>query len=486
MAVAQGPGMAKRLSTAAQAFFAAGAFATVASGCADAPAFELSGDGPADGRGDSAVRSVRVVAAIEEWNAGISAEDREAKYCKMADSAFGFFRGTSHLFWEDLAYHPRIADFGNRNTITWITGDQHIENFGVFDDSRGEVVFSLNDFDDAVIADYQYDVWRTAISIVLAAEQFGVLTDDEQAEVIEGFAEAYLDAIARFSDTDDALDAIFSADNTRGVLRDFIEHVEETRGRDRKLRRWTELEDGERVFDVSRDNLTEVTEEEEAAIRAAMAGYLDSLAGEGADLDEDYFEIKSIARRLGAGTGSLGADRYYLLIEGATDSLDDDRILDVKEQFAPAPYRYFSAEHRELYDRTFTSHAQRHAHAYRALERHVDPHLGWMELDGISFSVRERTAYRRTLDTESLRDVDEYLEMAAYWGEILAAGHARGGRDFDEPLLPFSVAEHIDAAAGGARGNFSALVGEVAFVYADRVEQDWRSFLTALAPAECE
>ena len=108
-----------------------------------------------------------------------------------------------------------------------------------------------------------------------------------------------------------------------------------------------------------------------------------------------------------------------------------------------------------------------------------------MEVDGIMFSVRERTAYRRTLDTESLKGVDEYLEMAAYWGEALAAGHARGGRDFDEPLLPFSVAEHIDAAAGGARGSFAALVGEVAFVYADRVEQDWQAFLTALAPADC-
>jgi uncharacterized protein (DUF2252 family) len=453
-------------------------------GC-DAPAFELPDDTRADGKADGASREAQVIDAITAWNTEISADDRRAKYCKMAESAFVFYRGTNHLFWADLAYHPRLDDFGNHKTRTWIGGDQHVENFGAFDNDRGVVVFSLNDFDDAVIADYQYDLWRTAISIVLAAEQHGVLSPAAQAEVIDAFASAYLDAMGRYRGTDDELDRIFSAETTSGVLREFLEHVEETRGRDRMLRSWTTLIDGERVLDVSRENLIPVTEEEEAEILAALPGYHASLSGGGRQLDDDYLRVKSIARRLHAGTGSLGSDRFYLLIEGASESPDDDRILDVKQQGAPTPYHFFDEVDREAYDHAFEHHAERHARAYKALERHTDDHLGWMILGGETFSVRERSAYKRDFPIDELREVEGYLELAGYWGEILATGHARADKDYDEDLVAYSVDKQIDEAVGGARDEFKELLREVAFSYADRVERDWQSFLGALAPASC-
>jgi uncharacterized protein (DUF2252 family) len=453
-------------------------------GC-EAPAFELPDDSRTDGKADGTSREAYVIDAITAWNADISSDDRQAKYCKMAASPFVFYRGTNHLFWADLAYHPRLGDFGNEKTRTWIGGDQHIENFGAFDNDRGVVVFSLNDFDDAVIADYQYDLWRTAISIVLAAEEHGVLPPADQAEVIDAMADAYLDAMARYRGTDDELDRIFSVDTTSGVLREFLEHVEETRGRDRMLRSWTTVVDGERVLDVSRDNLVPVTEDEEEEILAAMAAYEASLSGGGRRFDDDYLRVKSIARRLYAGTGSLGSDRFYLLIEGASDADDDDRILDVKQQDAPTPYHFFDDADREAYDQSFEHHAQRHARAYKGLERHTDDHLGWMILGGETFSVRERSAYKRDFPIDSLRDIDGYLELADYWGEILATGHARADKDFDDELVPYSVDKQIDEAVGGARDEFKELLREVAFSYADRVDRDWQSFLGALAPARC-
>ena len=48
------------------------------------------------------------------------------------------------------------------STWTWITGDQHLSNFGAWRNRAGEVVFSDNDFDEAAIYDFHIDVLRIA------------------------------------------------------------------------------------------------------------------------------------------------------------------------------------------------------------------------------------------------------------------------------------------------------------------------------------
>lgn len=53
---------------------------------------------------------------------------------------------------------------------------------------------------------------------------------------------------------------------------------------------------------------------------------------------EAPFEVKDIAKRIKAGTGSLGSSRYYILLEGLTSLPDDDLILDMKEQGKPPLY----------------------------------------------------------------------------------------------------------------------------------------------------
>ena len=39
------------------------------------------------------------------------------------------------------------TDLQPRSTWTWVTGDQHLSNFGAWRNRGGEVVFSVNDFD---------------------------------------------------------------------------------------------------------------------------------------------------------------------------------------------------------------------------------------------------------------------------------------------------------------------------------------------------
>ncbi|NJN44984.1 MAG: DUF2252 family protein [Anaerolineae bacterium] len=74
----------------------------------------------------------------------------------------------------------------------------HAENFGAFTNDEGRVVYSVNDFDEAIYADYQFDVWRMAISLGLVTD--GVFSRPDQARIIARFARAYLDMLAKYAE----------------------------------------------------------------------------------------------------------------------------------------------------------------------------------------------------------------------------------------------------------------------------------------------
>ena len=221
------------------------------------------------------------------------------------------------------------------------------------------------------------------------------------------------------------------------------------------------------------------------AIESEMLAYGETLSGN-LSYDSKYFKVKDVAQRLNAGLGSLGTPRYYLLIEGETDDLDDDYILDIKRQYQPAAYELFSLYDRLNYDTTFDNTAQRHAEAYKALIKYVDDFLGWMKLvdnnpvDGDfsgDYSVREISAYKESLKTQKLEDKDSLVEVAQQWGKILATNHARADRDFDENLVPNSLEKQVTKITDRKHKKFRELVNEVAFQYAEQVKIDYLSFV---------
>jgi hypothetical protein len=77
------------------------------------------------------------------------------------------------------SHDARLHLFGNPKTRTWLSGDCHCCNFGSFHNRRGETVYALNDFDESLVGDYQMDLWRLAVSILLAMKQVGVGDSDK-------------------------------------------------------------------------------------------------------------------------------------------------------------------------------------------------------------------------------------------------------------------------------------------------------------------
>ncbi len=443
--------------------------------CVDAapqPDDSTGGAGKADGFGDE---DRDVIAMITAWNHDLSAGDRDAKYCKMAASPFAFFRGTNHLFWADLAGDARLARFGSDATRTVIQGDLHVANLGAFDDDRGTIVYDLNDFDEALVADYQYDVWRTAISIALVARADGL----GERDPIDVFTEAYLDAMHAFHGTDDELDAVALP----GVLDEFLDDVADHESRAEALADWTVVDSGGRHFDLTNPELAAVEPARETELVAAMPAYGATLSG-GLAFEPAYFAVKSVAARLGAGIGSAGRPRYYLLVEGPSTALDDDRILDVKLETVPTAYGFVPATERDAYDASFANPAERVVRAEKALLDHVDDHLGWLQLSDGDYAVRERSVYKKDYPLDEIGDADELEDLAGAWGSVIAADHARADRDFDPTLVPGSVDAAIDDLTDHHHDDVRDQVRGLARGYADQVEADYATFVAGV-PLNC-
>jgi len=433
---------------------------------------------------DPTQRDDQTLDALKQWNKGLSDQNRLMKYSKMVCSPFVFFRGTNHLFWRDFANHPELEMFGNGQTKIWIQGDLHAENFGSFHNDEGRIVYDLNDFDEAVIADYQYDIWRMAISIVLVARQHKDFKKKDIEEFVESFCEGYLGTIAACCDSEAELEMEFTAKNTYGKLDDFLEDVEKNESRRDMLDKWTNVKGGDRYYDLSSDKLAAVTDAERAEILAQMPDYGKTLTGN-LEYDPDYFHVKDIARRLLAGTGSLGVSRFYVVIEGDDDHHKYDCILDVKYQGKPTPYKYLGKAFQKAYDQQFKNDAQRQAIAYKALVKNTDDHLGWMKLGGEYYSVRERSPYKEAFPLDTLTTEKRFKKLAEQWGKILATSHSRANSDATNSKIDHAFDTAVHQLTHDKQKEFCHLVQKVAFTYADQTKLDWQAFKSGHPALTC-
>src|SRR5579885_2591229 len=108
------------------------------------------------------------------------------KIAKMADSPFGFFRGSFHLFAKDML-DGVLDPWQNSNPFTQVEialiGDIHSENFGTFKADDGAVHF---------------DCKRAATSLFLAAARHKLGWLDAIGAVAE-FSRAYCKQIVAFA-----------------------------------------------------------------------------------------------------------------------------------------------------------------------------------------------------------------------------------------------------------------------------------------------
>ncbi|WP_085917854.1 DUF2252 domain-containing protein [Halomonas sp. CSM-2] len=422
-------------------------------------------------------RPQQVIEAIQQVNAPLAAATRQAKYAKMAASPYRFFRGTNHLYWQDVWHDWRFALFGGwPNTQTWLQGDAHVYNFGAYGHHDDQVRYGMDDFDDALIGDYQYDLWRLAISVVLDGRENVELSPKAIDKALNKLLESYYHTLA--DHTDDVCIEAVTLDSAKGQLKPFMSKVADKQSRARMLEKWTTLDDQHgRRFAERPGKLANLPADMASQLRRLIEQeYQQTLQDPIKESDPRHFRVKDTARRLDAGTGSLGVERYYVLIEGGADHEHDDIILDVKEQVTPEAYRFMDKPQKQVWRRLFPNEGIRHAAAFHAIAEHPDAYLGWLTMNEKVFSVRERSPFKKDFPTHKLSGGKPYRKLAQQWGQILAREHLRGAQALNNgDHRPFAMA--VCQRLKGREEKFVDVVSTLAMAYADCVEQDYSVFI---------
>jgi uncharacterized protein (DUF2252 family) len=403
----------------------------------------------------------------------IEADERafRRKFRKMAASPFAFYRGSAPLFYADVA--KRDDPWADERTgRVWIQGDLHAENFGTYMDSAGILVFDVNDFDEAFLGHFTWDLQRMAASLALLG--FAKALSDEAIErMIREYADAYLDQVRAFSTGDKDSDFRLTLENTDGVLNDVLLAARmETRVD--LLGRATTVEGAERHFGAGA-GVRRLEDDERAEVEEAFAAYLDTIP----DVKRQHsvsYAVKDVVGRAGFGIGSAGLPAYSLLVEGRTQALENDVILSMKQGNVPAPSRVVDDEAIREY---FSHQGHRTAVSQRALQAHADPWLGWCELRGVGQVVAEVSPYDEDIDWGQVSDLDEILPLLRYLGEATAKVHCVSDAGSDQELVDFQTEEAIMKVVDGRESEFADDLVDFGRTYGEQARDDHRLFVDA-------
>lgn len=408
--------------------------------------------------------------AIEQNNSHISPQMKQMKYDKMSASPFTFFRATNHLFWQKYTNDERLKQFSNNNQ-TWIQGDMHVYNFGMFHNHDGDIVYDLNDFDETIIADYQYDLWRFATSVLLACRSETEFSEKKEKDIIEKFAKEYRKAARKIIKGEKKEKEFVTKKNSSTELKEELKRCAKKESRKKMLNKWTNNVEGKRRFDMSKDKLKRISVDKRNEIENELENYISTLQFIG-DVSQNHFNIKDIAERQFSGLGSFGVPRYYILIEGDDSKVDDDILLDVKWQSKPTAYKFMHESFKENYNKMFENEGQRYVKSYIDMIKYNDPYLGWLHLSDGYYAVREISPYKSYVPVEELTKKKEYKKMMKYWAQIISSSHLFSTDSFDR--------NQFLKLTKGKKKEFTDLIYEVASEFAIEIEKEWQLFRATL------
>ena len=391
------------------------------------------------------------------------------KFRKMAASPFAFYRGSASLFYADMTGAYRDDRYLTTQTSrVWIHGDLHAENFGTYMNSSGQLVFNVNDFDEAYVGPFTWDLKRFAASVALIGYA-KALSDDVIGDLVEAFTRAYLvelRGIAR--EGDDTIGSI-TLETADGVLRRVLQQARLNTRVD-LLSAQTTIDDYERRF-APGDGVHEIDDDVKAEVTAAFEEYLGTLPSGNRPVAT---HIKDIVLRKGVGIGSAGLPSYNLLLEGHTQALENDVVIYMKQAQVPAVARHIDDERVRGH---FRHQGHRTAESQRALQAHADPWLGFTELDGVGQLVAEVSPYAADLDWADVNELDELTGVVRDLGVAVARMHSVADDESSHDLVDFSTEEAIVAEVEKDEAGFVAHLVGFAHEYGDRARDDHHEFV---------
>jgi len=353
---------------------------------------------------------IDVTQTILDFNNQRDPERLAMKYQLMRVSPFVFLRGTCHLFYQRLP----ISSIFKTAPLTWVCGDMHLENFGSYKGGNRLAYFDMNDFDEAALAPLTWEIVRLLTSILIGAESLSI-SQEEATILCQRFIDVYAATLTHGKAT------WIERETSHGIIRHLLDELSQRdrasfldrrtirKGKKRHIRI-----DGKKALQASDFQRTTVTE------------LINNFAA--TQPNPAFYKVIDVARRI-AGTGSLGVDRYVILVHGK-GSPDGNYLLDLKNAMPSTVAsncrikqpKWASEAHRVV-EIQYRMQAVSMAFLTPVLLKHRDQYSGYI-LRALQ-PMEDRISLNRT--EHSFAEIEKTMDALA---TIVASGQLRSaGRD---------------------------------------------------------
>jgi uncharacterized protein (DUF2252 family) len=406
---------------------------------------------------------------IEEAHEGRLQRLVPVRVGRMMASPYAFLRGSAAMMAEDFAHLPRTG------IEPVICGDAHLGNFGFYASPERDLVFDLNDFDEAHPGPWEWDLRRLTTSVWVAGRENG-LSEGTCEEAALRCAYSYRRQLRQLSGQPllprsfDRLDI----DRMRAEMADWSLRAEveraasraKTRTSDRALPKLTRERGGTRHIVEQPPVVTRVSDREGDQLIDGLERYLETLPPHWRRV-LGYYVVVDVAHKV-VGVGSVGLRAFVALLQG--NDPGDVLFLQLKQARRSCVARFVHG------DTAWHAHqGQRVVEYQQTLQTVSDPLLGWTSIQDRDYYVRQFRDMKGAITVDGM-DGSALLDYSRTCGTLLAKGHARS-----------TGATRLSGYLGKADSADRAFA-RFARAYADQTEADHEALRKAVAagrlPAE--
>ncbi|MBV8282940.1 MAG: DUF2252 domain-containing protein [Candidatus Eremiobacteraeota bacterium] len=381
------------------------------------------------------------------------------RWGRMLESPFAFMRGSAIVMATDLAGTP------NSGIRVQACGDCHLLNFGAYATPERNIIFDINDFDETLPAPWEWDVKRLAASLELAG-RYRTFASDRRADLVRAMTRTYREFMHRFAEWTalqiwyarlDLKTALRLFGSTAKARREMQQGVREAQRRtlESAFVRMTDVVAGRRRIIDSPPVITHIKERQgHPYLHEAFERYLGTIRDD-LRLLLNRYKVVDMAIKV-VGVGSVGT-RCGVLLMMANDG--DPLLLQVKEANTSVLDAYAGRS-------GYANHGQRIVVGQRVMQASSDLFLGWTQIRGRDYYIRQLRDMKWALDvgSASRARLERYSRTC---GATLARAHAR------------STDAAVLAGYLGRGDTFDEAMVEFAAAYADQAERDYAQLKAA-------
>ncbi|MFM6603256.1 MAG: DUF2252 domain-containing protein, partial [Dolichospermum sp.] len=342
----------------------------------------------------------------------------------------------------------------NLAPLTWICGDLHLENFGSYKGNNRLVYFDINDFDEAVIAPCTWEIVRFITSIIVGSHALGV-DEKESLNLSELYLKAYAQALSK------GKAKTVERETAKRLVKDLLESLKK-RNRADFLNKRTQEKKGQRRLIVDHKRIIPATEAEQKNVEKLIKNWHHTT-----NQNADFYQVLDIQKRI-AGNGSLGLERYIILVEG-NGSPDENYLLDFKEIQSSSLQPYLPVSQPE-----WENSATRVVAIQQRLQGTSPALLEAINDGDKSYLLRELQPEEDAVSLQAwngklgrLEKLIETMAEVTAWDQLRSGG--RQGSAITDELINF-----------GQSSQWHNSVLEYAVYYSQKVNQDFQEFCQSI------